>query len=113
PELKSAPFYISSESYGGHYMPTLAKNILDHPGSVPNFKGLFVGNPYIWAPNNDIAGFEMLAGHQILPGPLVQSFAKNKCHNVNTFQSSVACHTYSAQAQEISLGLDPYGINFP
>jgi len=29
PELRNNEFYISSESYGGHYMPTLAKELID------------------------------------------------------------------------------------
>ena len=30
PQLKDHEFYITAESYGGHYMPTLAKYIVDH-----------------------------------------------------------------------------------
>eukprot|EP01084_Bolivina_argentea_P305392 527572_1 len=30
PQYKSNDFYMSSESYGGHYMPTTAKYIVDH-----------------------------------------------------------------------------------
>ena len=49
--------YITSESYGGHYIPTLAKrivekNILSESTSANitalNFKGLAVGNPYTY-----------------------------------------------------------------
>jgi len=113
PELKNSPFYIASESYGGHYMPTLAKNILDHPGSVPNFKGLLVGNPLIWTPNNDLGEFETLAGHQILPGPLVASFMKNGCMNVNIFRLRAACRMIYNRSQDYKQGLDPYAMDFP
>ncbi len=46
PALQSNDFYITSESYGGHYMPTLAKYIVDNNqnGNI-NFKGFMVGNP--------------------------------------------------------------------
>jgi carboxypeptidase C (cathepsin A) len=50
PEKRTNDLYITSESYGGHYMPTLAKEIVDQnsAGSRPklNFKGFAVGNPY-------------------------------------------------------------------
>jgi serine carboxypeptidase-like clade II len=47
PEYRQNELYISSESYGGHYMPTLAKQIVDEnsAGERPrlNFKGFAVG----------------------------------------------------------------------
>jgi cathepsin A (carboxypeptidase C) len=45
PELKTAPFYITGESYAGVYVPTLAKELLDNAKGSLNFKGLAVGDP--------------------------------------------------------------------
>lgn len=42
PEYQSHDFYISGESYGGIYVPTLASNIIDDPSI--NLKGFVVGN---------------------------------------------------------------------
>lgn len=42
PEYASHDFYISGESYGGVYVPTLASSILDDPSI--NLKGFIVGN---------------------------------------------------------------------
>ncbi|XP_005108565.2 lysosomal protective protein isoform X2 [Aplysia californica] len=42
PEYKSHDFYISGESYGGIYVPTLASVVLDDPAI--NLKGFVVGN---------------------------------------------------------------------
>lgn len=44
PELKDNEFFITGESYAGVYVPTLAKQILDHAPEI-NLKGVFVGNP--------------------------------------------------------------------
>ena len=46
PELAKNEFFISGESYGGVYVPTLSKEILDNapPGAI-NFKGVSVGDP--------------------------------------------------------------------
>ena len=44
PQFQKNRFYITSESYGGHYMPTLADAIVAD-GGVPNFGGFLVGNP--------------------------------------------------------------------
>lgn len=49
PQFAKNDLYITSESYGGHYMPTLAKEIVaqNAKGFNPplNFKGFAVGNP--------------------------------------------------------------------
>jgi cathepsin A (carboxypeptidase C) len=44
PHLTANDFYISAESYGGHYVPTLAQ-VLVQAGQVTNFKGFLLGNP--------------------------------------------------------------------
>jgi len=51
PELNNRPFYITGESYGGHYIPNTAKAILDANALLPqsqhiNLVGFAVGNGY-------------------------------------------------------------------
>lgn len=50
PELAHRPFFISGESYGGHYVPNLALAILRHnsaePDAVINLQGFLVGNAW-------------------------------------------------------------------
>eukprot|EP00968_Pinguiococcus_pyrenoidosus_P023749 scaffold3978_cov291-Pinguiococcus_pyrenoidosus.AAC.11 len=60
PDFRANDFYITSESYGGHYMPTLALQILKQnpPAGAPkriNFKGMAVGNPYTQAFSNNVS----------------------------------------------------------
>ena len=70
PQYKTNAFYITSESYGGHYMPTLAEAIVES-GRVPNFKGFLVGNPLTFLTHRNYGEFATYYGHQLLPsGPL-------------------------------------------
>ncbi|KAH9514720.1 hypothetical protein Btru_023384 [Bulinus truncatus] len=43
PEFSKNDFYITGESYGGFYVPTLVSRVLDDP--TINLKGFAVGNP--------------------------------------------------------------------
>lgn len=45
PEHNKRPFFITGESYAGVYVPTLAKELLDHAKGVVNLRGLGVGDP--------------------------------------------------------------------
>mmetsp|Transcript_27957 Transcript_27957/g.31408 ORF Transcript_27957/g.31408 Transcript_27957/m.31408 type:complete len:726 (+) Transcript_27957:93-2270(+) len=47
PELAPGPFYIAGESYAGVYIPTLSKELLEHPTSkdVVPLEGIMVGDP--------------------------------------------------------------------
>ncbi|XP_065853556.1 serine carboxypeptidase-like 45 [Euphorbia lathyris] len=44
PEYKNRAFFITGESYAGHYVPQLGKLIVDS-GLQFNFKGIAIGNP--------------------------------------------------------------------
>jgi len=44
PELKGNDFYITGESYGGIYIPTLAVLVASDTTNFPNFKGVAIGN---------------------------------------------------------------------
>ena len=59
PERAKNDFYIASESYGGHYIPQLALDILrrDYEHAI-NFKGFILGNPYVDPYSNEVAQFE-------------------------------------------------------
>uniref|UniRef100_A0A2P2MCW3 Uncharacterized protein MANES_08G061300 n=1 Tax=Rhizophora mucronata TaxID=61149 RepID=A0A2P2MCW3_RHIMU len=46
PDYKTRDFYITGDSYAGHYVPQLAKLIVQE-GSKFNLKGIAVGNPLL------------------------------------------------------------------
>lgn len=47
PQYRKNPFYLTGESYGGHYVPQLAARILQDKRfySSLNMKGFWIGNP--------------------------------------------------------------------
>jgi len=109
-ELKANEFYITSESYGGHYMPMLAKQIVDR-GGVPQFRGFMVGNPLTSGPLRDFGEFATFAGHQLLPKSLTEQYFKQ--HGCRDAPESLACARLMMEARGIVGGLDPYGLDFP
>ena len=73
PEYAKNSLYISSESYGGHYMPTLAKEIvnMNTEGKNPilNFKGFAVGNPFTTVYSAIPSGLFTYWGRQLISKP--------------------------------------------
>ena len=78
--MSSNDFHISSESYGGHYMPQMAEEILKrnelsegNDGSDPpiKFVGFLVGNPYTDALSNEVC----ITGTKVQARPAVGTFA--------------------------------------
>ena len=39
------PFYLTGESYAGHYLPAIARKLFDFPDPKINFMGIAIGNP--------------------------------------------------------------------
>ena len=80
PAYKTNDLYISSESYGGHYMPTLAMKIVHENNkttnqtNVLNFKGFAVGNPYTTTYSGELAMLETFWYRQLIAEPTWKAF---------------------------------------
>lgn len=109
PELSRNALYLTSESYGGHYLPTLAQEIVKQ-GDLPSFKGFAVGNPLTWMPYRDYGQWGTYNGHQLLPAPLWDQYEVNDC-KVN--EDSDTCNQIINEINIITQGLDPYALDFP
>ncbi|CAI0560332.1 unnamed protein product [Linum tenue] len=67
PEYKGRDFYIAGESYAGHYVPQLARNILlnnlrTHDTSI-NLRGIMIGNAVIHDETDNIGMYDYYANH--------------------------------------------------
>ena len=86
PQFAESPLYITSESYGGHYMPTLANEIIHYNDATEsgklNFKGFAVGNPYTDYYSGVGAEMETYWGKQLLPKPSWDKYVANGCLTV-------------------------------
>jgi len=113
PQYSSNPLYISSESYGGHYMPTLAKEIVDQNSAgknpILNFKGFAVGNPYTNTYSGTPAELDTYWGHQLVAQPTYNAYVTSCSQS----SDSAACLSNTLQVY-ISLGkLNPYALDYP
>merc|ERR1711937_967466 len=110
-EFKSNSLYITSESYGGHYMPTLARSLLKS-NDVPNFRGVKVGNPITFMEDRTYGEYGTYYGHQLVPKYLWDQWSSLECHkNVNLGKSM--CQEAQDAMDNIVAGLDPYALDFP
>lgn len=103
-------FYISSESYGGHYMPTLAKKIKAE-GDVPQFRGVFLGNPLTYMMYRNYGQYGTAWGHQLLPEPLWKRYESANC--ATTFPPSDTCSDITGKMDTILGGFDAYALDYP
>ena len=71
PSMKNKDFYISGESYGGIYVPTLAYNIIQYNKNLPDsqkirLKGILVGNGVAdWDYDTDPATVDFAFTHHL------------------------------------------------
>ncbi|XP_037438037.1 serine carboxypeptidase 1-like [Triticum dicoccoides] len=84
PEYKGRPFYISGESYAGHYVPQLAATILIHnlnssTRTSINLRGILVGNPYLDANMNNKGKVDYQWSHGLISNEVRANITEN-CH---------------------------------
>ena len=112
PQYAPRDFYITSESYGGHYMPTLASAIVKD-GGVPNFKGFMVGNPLTYLSMRNYGEYGTFYGHQLLPKPLWETYVAANCSTAPGLNPGATCGVITDQMDQLTGGLDPYALDFP
>ncbi|XP_038975365.1 serine carboxypeptidase 1-like [Phoenix dactylifera] len=115
PHYKNHEFFITGESYAGHYVPQLASTILHHNTqtnqTVINLQGVAIGNAFVDSATNDKAGYEFMWNHNLISDETYAKFCK-AC-NFSGIESTVDCAAATEDAYVESGDIDPYNIYAP
>lgn len=116
PEYSQNPLFITSESYGGHYMPTLAKQIVDanKAGNNPilNFQGFAVGNPQTTFYSAIPSGLQTYWGHQVISKPTWDRY-NSVCRTEDDFNAEKCETLFTEMFIEVGMSLNPYALDYP
>mmetsp|Transcript_14336 Transcript_14336/g.16264 ORF Transcript_14336/g.16264 Transcript_14336/m.16264 type:complete len:570 (+) Transcript_14336:228-1937(+) len=114
PERKHNEFYIASESFGGHYIPHLAKTILDHQNEENsiNFRGFLVGNPYVDPFSNDVTMFQTYYMHGLIALPLFMKW-EEYCTDPNNYDVKKCDGLAEDMMEGAGSQINPYALDYP
>ena len=119
PHFENSRLFITSESYGGHYMPTLANEIINYNDAQSeeqnklNFQGFAVGNPYTDYYSGVGAEMETYWGKQLLPKPLWDKYLQNNCTDPIQQLNSSICSLLILNFMKKIGNLNPYALDYP
>ncbi|KAF1894623.1 hypothetical protein Lal_00033681 [Lupinus albus] len=115
PEYKKRDFYITGESYGGHYVPQLAHTILHNNKkankTIINLKGIMIGNAAINDETDNRGMYDYLVSHAIV--------SDQTLHDIRTFCNfssgtiPIQCPTALDEYNQDVLFIDIYNIYAP
>ncbi|KAH8051097.1 serine carboxypeptidase [Aureococcus anophagefferens] len=112
PHFATSDLYLTSESYGGHYVPTLARYIVDHDTTGMNLVGLAVGNPYTDPLENMRGMVGAYWGRSMIPFPLYHAW-DDEC--TGSTIDAAKCETMGLAMFEYVGGdawIDYYGLDY-
>ncbi|KAL9190978.1 hypothetical protein ACHAXT_000684 [Thalassiosira profunda] len=114
PERLNNDFYISSESYGGHYIPQLAQKIVEvagTPGVGIPFKGFLVGNPWIDPFTNDVAQVRAFYQHGLISRLMLEEWMAN-CSERSSYNHK-KCPKGIHKMRKNMKYVSPYALDYP
>lgn len=117
PQYKSHDFYISGESYAGHYVPQLSEVVYDRNKNVSkeeyiNLKGLIIGNSVLNSETDTIGMIEYAWDHALISDRVYNDFKAADCNftaDVKSNDCVLALNNYFAVYDLI----DMYNIYSP
>ncbi|KAK9270572.1 hypothetical protein L1049_026153 [Liquidambar formosana] len=111
PQYKSRDFFITGESYAGHYVPQLAYTILSKKSTTINLKGIAIGNAWIDDNTGTMGIYDYFWTHALNSDETNEGIHKS-CDFVNGKFSST-CYQYQSQGDEETGVIDVYNIYAP
>lgn len=113
PQYASNGLYLTSESYGGHYIPTLAKVISSQnkisTNTKMNLKGFAIGNPYTNLYSGSQSMYETFWAHQLISKPLWDQYQQKCAPNFNSNGCQQVLNKMDAEVGERNY----YGLDYP
>lgn len=114
PERADNELYVASESYGGHYVPQLAKKIVErigNPGFGIKLAGFLVGNPWVDPFTNDVAQTRAFFQHGLISLPMLNEWL-SKCSDRATYDHK-ACPKAIRNMRKNMKSISPYALDYP
>ncbi|KAM3733863.1 hypothetical protein ACB098_11G170700 [Castanea mollissima] len=117
PEYKDRDFYISGESYAGHYVPQLAHTILYHNKkankTIINLKGIIIGNAAINDETDEQGLVDYLGSHAIISNEDVYQIHKYCDFSPNATAQSRECDASYLALEDNIIAINIYNIYAP
>ncbi|KAK9077275.1 hypothetical protein SSX86_005612 [Deinandra increscens subsp. villosa] len=116
PEYKTRDFYITGESYAGHYVPQLSQLILQNNKitnqTVINLKGIAIGNAYVDDETANTGMYDYFWSHAIISDEIHEGIISN-CNFTEAGNITTACDDYQGQARAARSNIYFYDIYAP
>ncbi|XVF36223.1 hypothetical protein REPUB_Repub19eG0040000 [Reevesia pubescens] len=116
PEYKTRDFFITGESYAGHYIPQLAQTILQNNKytnqTIINLKGIAIGNAYIDFETTMKGAVDFFWTHALMSDEIYNGLAST-CDFSKPNLSSKLCLGFVDQANDAAGNIYTYDIYAP
>ncbi|KAL1833333.1 hypothetical protein ACET3Z_002984 [Daucus carota] len=116
PEYKTRDFYISGESYAGHYVPQLAHTILYHNKNTNNthinLKGIIIGNAVINDETDNKGVYDYLESHALISHRTLMQIHRY-CNFSPNVTADPKCDAATLASDVEVSGIDVYSIYSP
>nr|XP_043618826.1 serine carboxypeptidase II-2-like [Erigeron canadensis] len=116
PQYKGRDFYLTGESYAGHYVPQLSQAIVRYnkanPGSPINIKGYMVGNALTDDYSDHVGLFQFLWASGIISDQTYKK-ANELCDKESFIHPSRECDQITDIVYQEMGNIDPYSIFTP